>query len=73
MILYFIPSSDAIVWPEDHVVVLKIDVLTDGFLLMGMWKIFETVFLGQGDYCILNGVLSNFRQKSFNAYIITFG
>ena len=30
MMLYFIPSSDVTVWSEDHVVVLKIDVLTDG-------------------------------------------
>ena len=36
MMLYFIPSSDVTVWSEDHVVVLKIDVLTDGFSLMGM-------------------------------------
>ena len=38
MMLYFIPSSDVIVWSEDHVVVLKIDFLIDGFPLMGMWK-----------------------------------
>ena len=29
MMLYFIPSSDVTVWSEDHVVVLKTDVLTD--------------------------------------------